>query len=56
MSLPKPVGAQIDVLSLYPEGINVVLGTAGSGKTVLAILRALYLFRSSNVRIQALHY
>ena len=42
-SLPKPVGRQREVLYLPPTGHTVVLGTAGSGKTTLAILRSLYL-------------
>jgi len=40
MPLPKPEGAQRDVLALPPEGHTIVLGSAGSGKTTLAILRA----------------
>jgi len=43
MSLPQPVGRQVDVLYLAPEGHNVVLGTAGSGKTTMAIHRAVHL-------------
>jgi DNA helicase IV len=35
-----PKGIQIEVLALEPKGHNVVLGTAGSGKTTLALLRA----------------
>lgn len=46
MSLPKPIGKQADVLSLSPEGHFVILGTAGSGKTTLAILRASMLSRA----------
>lgn len=42
-ALPTPVGAQRDVLALRPEGHAVVLGTAGSGKTTMAVLRALFL-------------
>lgn len=38
--LPKPRGRQSDVLYLEPKGNVIVLGTAGSGKTTLAILRA----------------
>ena len=41
--LPRPVGRQREVLYLPANGHTVVLGTAGSGKTTLAILRALYL-------------
>ena len=42
-SLPRPVGRQREVLYLPASGHTVVLGTAGSGKTTLAILRSLYL-------------
>jgi len=42
-SLPRPVGRQREVLYLPPTGHRVVLGTAGSGKTTLAILRSLHL-------------
>lgn len=45
MSLPNPIGRQREVLYLPSEGHNVVLGTAGSGKTIIAILRAAYLSR-----------
>ena len=41
--LPTPVGRQREVLYLPASGRTVVLGTAGSGKTMLAILRSLYL-------------
>ena len=41
--LPRPVGRQREVLYLPASGHTVVLGTAGSGKTTLSILRALYL-------------
>ena len=43
MALPTPVGRQREVLYLPAQGHVVVLGTAGSGKTTLAILRAAYL-------------
>lgn len=43
MTLPTPVGRQKEVLYLPAQGQYVVLGTAGSGKTVLAILRSAYL-------------
>ena len=43
MPLPTPKGRQKDVLYLPATGHTVVLGTAGSGKTTLAILRAAYL-------------
>ena len=42
-SLPTPVGRQKEVLYLPAEGHAVVLGTAGSGKTTLAIFRSVYL-------------
>lgn len=45
MALPKPEGKQIEVLCLPEKGHYVVLGTAGSGKTTLAIHRAAYLAR-----------
>ena len=41
--LPRPVGRQREVLYLPANGHTVVLGTAGSGKTTLSILRAFYL-------------
>ncbi len=41
--LPKPVGRQREVLYLPADGHTVILGTAGSGKTTLSILRTLYL-------------
>src|SRR3982750_991936 len=43
MPLPNPVGRQYDVLYYPGIGHTVVLGTAGSGKTTLAILRAQFL-------------
>jgi superfamily I DNA/RNA helicase len=43
MPLPTPVGRQIEVLWLHDQGHFVVLGTAGSGKTTLAVLRAAHL-------------
>src|ERR1700686_3989713 len=43
MSLPTPIGRQKEVLYLPAEGHVAVLGTAGSGKTTLAILRAAHL-------------
>ncbi|HSQ88387.1 3'-5' exonuclease [Romboutsia sp.] len=43
MALPKPEGLQREVLALPSKGHYVVLGSAGSGKTTLAILRAKYL-------------
>ena len=43
MLLPSPIGRQREVLYLPADGHTVVLGTAGSGKTTLAILRSCYL-------------
>jgi superfamily I DNA/RNA helicase len=43
MPLPIPKGRQREVLALPAEGHFVVLGTAGSGKTVMAIYRAAFL-------------
>ena len=43
MALPPPQGKQREVLALKPRGHVVVLGTAGSGKTTMAIHRAAFL-------------
>ncbi len=43
MALPTPVARQRDIVQLATRGHQVVLGTAGSGKTTMAILRAAYL-------------
>jgi superfamily I DNA/RNA helicase len=43
VALPKPVGRQHEVVYLDATGHQVVLGTAGTGKTVMGILRALHL-------------
>lgn len=43
MLIPELTGKQTDVLYLEPNKHNVVLGVAGSGKTIIAILRAKYL-------------
>jgi superfamily I DNA/RNA helicase len=43
MVLPKLIGRQKEVLTLPAQGHFAVLGTAGSGKTTLAIMRAAYL-------------
>jgi superfamily I DNA/RNA helicase len=43
LALPKPVGRQADVVYLPAKGHQVVLGTAGTGKTVMAIHRAAHL-------------
>jgi DNA helicase IV len=40
---PTPVKRQREVVYLPAKGHNVILGTAGSGKTTMAILRAAYL-------------
>lgn len=40
MALPTPQGKQAEVLCLPEQGHYVVLGTAGSGKTTMAIHRA----------------
>lgn len=40
MPLPEPIGRQKQVLYLPGKGHHVVLGTAGSGKTTMAIHRA----------------
>jgi superfamily I DNA/RNA helicase len=40
--LPPPQGKQREVVALTPEGHVVVLGTAGSGKTTMAIHRAAF--------------
>lgn len=36
----QPKGAQLDVLALEAKGHTVVLGTAGSGKTTMALMLA----------------
>ncbi|MET9828442.1 UvrD-helicase domain-containing protein [Streptomyces sp. NPDC006385] len=43
LSLPEPKGHQRDVVFLNERGHCVVLGTAGSGKTTMAVHRAHYL-------------
>lgn len=43
MALPPPIGRQSDVVYYPAKGHQVVLGTAGTGKTVMAMLRALHL-------------
>lgn len=40
MPLPEPIGVQKEVVALEPRGHVVVLGTAGSGKTTMAVHRA----------------
>jgi len=46
-NLPKPLKKQREVLYLPSTGHSAVLGTAGSGKTTLALYRAAYLSDSS---------
>lgn len=43
----KPQGKQNEVLALPAKGHTVVLGTAGSGKTTIALLRAIHLSKLS---------
>lgn len=43
MGLPVPIGRQRDVVYLTSCGHLVVLGTAGTGKTVMAVHRAVHL-------------
>lgn len=43
MNLPVPVGRQYDVVYLSEDEHHVVLGTAGTGKTTMAIHRAVHL-------------
>lgn len=47
MALPTPVGRQADAVYWAGHGDLVVLGTAGTGKTVMAILRAAHLANPS---------
>ncbi|MEU8406889.1 3'-5' exonuclease [Micromonospora sp. NPDC048842] len=42
-NLPEPVGEQKNVVYLRDSGHVVVLGTAGSGKTTMAVTRAIWL-------------
>lgn len=46
MGLPQPIGKQREVVCLPATGQHVVLGTAGSGKTTMAVARARYLTNS----------
>jgi superfamily I DNA/RNA helicase len=46
-NLPKPIGKQREVLYLPVTGHSAVLGTAGSGKTTLALYRAAFLSEPS---------
>ena len=43
MPLPTPVARQREVVCLPASGHQVILGTAGSGKTTMAIFRAAFL-------------
>ncbi len=43
MKLPAPKGRQQEVVYLPDQGHTVILGTAGSGKTSMAMLRAIHL-------------
>lgn len=47
MPLPEPVGRQREVVTLNHLGHTGVLGTAGSGKTTMAVHRAVYLSNNS---------
>lgn len=49
MASPTPTGRQHDVVYLPAHGHQVVLGTAGSGKTVMAIHRAAHLARKTTI-------
>ena len=46
--LPEPEGIQNEVVTMRPEGHAAVLGASGTGKTALAVLRALYLSDASH--------
>ncbi|MBB6036179.1 UvrD-helicase domain-containing protein [Phytomonospora endophytica] len=54
IALPEPKGHQRDVVSLKAEGHCVVLGTAGSGKTTMAVHRAHYLAKAPEIGGQTL--
>ncbi len=54
MPLPTPEGRQKEVLCLPEKGHYVVLGTAGSGKTTLAIHRAAYLAKRTKSKEKVL--
>jgi DNA helicase IV len=51
MSVLQPQGRQREVVCLPAHGHTVVLGTAGSGKTTMAILRADYLAQLTGRRV-----
>jgi DNA helicase IV len=46
-NLPKPIKKQREVLYMPATGHSAVLGTAGSGKTTLALYRSAYLSEPS---------
>ena len=54
MPLPTPEGRQKEVLCLPEQGHYVVLGTAGSGKTTLAIHRSVYLAKRTKTNQKVL--
>ncbi len=58
MKLPELVKKQKEVLGLPKRGHFIILGTAGSGKTTLAIYRALYLSKDvdENQKVLLLTY
>ncbi|MDP9404219.1 MAG: AAA family ATPase [Actinomycetota bacterium] len=47
MALPNPRGRQSAVVYMPATGHQVILGTAGTGKTVMAMLRAIHLASAS---------
>lgn len=47
--LPFPIGRQSHVIHLASNQHNVVLGTAGTGKSTMAMLRAIHLSRPTTV-------
>jgi superfamily I DNA/RNA helicase len=47
MALPTPKGRQSAVVYMPAAGHQVILGTAGTGKTVMAMLRAIHLASAS---------
>ena len=50
MALPQVKGKQKEVLDLKPEGHNVILGTAGSGKTTVLVNRIAYMISEKHIR------
>ncbi|MBC6310396.1 hypothetical protein HCJ66_12680 [Listeria sp. FSL L7-1582] len=57
MVLPKPEGKQNEILYLSDVDNIVVLGTAGSGKTTIALLRAVKMAKTyPNDKILLLTY